>query len=142
MTILGIELLLIGGVCALTAAGMDPGAVLAVYAMLTAVCMVLCATIRQPRDAVAALCLSFLSALPGALFVWVVVNRNGRLCETLPLLGISWLWTFVGPVLLFGVSIRVSRWDISPRTLKFLHVLHLVVWLLGATNSWLCAMTI
>jgi hypothetical protein len=135
MTILGIELLLIGGVCALIAAGMAPGAVLAVYAMVTAVSLILRAAIRRPPDAVAALCLSFLSALPGALFYWEVTNRNERLYEELSLGGTSALWTFVWPVLAF-ISTGISRWSISPRTLNSLRVLHLVVWLLGTMNAW------
>jgi hypothetical protein len=120
MTILGIELLLIGGVCGLTAAGGEPGVVLAIYVMVVAVSLVLRAAIRRPPDAVAALGLSFLSALPGALFFWQFVNRDERvLLERLPLLGTSALWTLVGPILMF-VSTGVSLWDISPRTLKVL----------------------
>lgn len=143
--ILGLELALAAGLGSLGASKLPPGAVLGVYVVIAGISLCFSARSRQlpwrfVATAVAPVCVSFLATVPGALYFLQLLNRNGRLCESLPMFSVSVQWIFVGPLLLF-VSFRRARGWFRP-ALVVVWTLHALAWFLGAANTMLCAMTV
>jgi hypothetical protein len=141
----GVELASAAGLGSLAASKLPPGAVFGVYALIAGISLCFSARSRQVAwrfiaTRVAPVCLSFLATVPGVLYFVQLPNRNGRLCESLPMFSISAQWVFVGPLLLF-VSFRRARGWFHP-TLVVVWALHALAWFLGAANTMLCAMTI
>jgi hypothetical protein len=145
MIVAGAELVLVGGLAASIAASVRPTVVVGIFGAVAAAFL---AATAQPGlrpwpgvDAIAALALSFLSLVPGAIFFIELRARSGRPCEQLPTFGMSLLWILVGPALLV-ICRRVLLTSPKLRPVVAIAILHLAAWLLGAANTAMCTATI
>ena len=148
LAIWGAELLLVGWLVAVIAWRVRPAAVLGMGAAIAVALPVLGAALnrsvsRPTALAIFALCVSFASTLPGALFfadIFVHVP-NGRfvVCYERPSFSASSSWLLVGPAL-FVVSMALASWRQS-RSLLIARAVNAAVFLVVGGNTFLCGLT-
>ena len=146
ISILGTELLLVGGLAAVIAGRAPVGVAVGLCALIAATSGVLGAVLtrsvwRPTALAIVALCFSFASTVPGILFFAALLSRKGGLCYEHPLFSASAAALLVGPAFVV-VSLIVSPWRLRHPGLLIVRSLHALVWLLGAGNTMFCAMMI
>jgi len=146
LSIVGTELLLVGGLAAVIAGRAPVVVVFGLCALIAATSGVLGAvrirSVWRPTAlAIVALCFSFASTVPGILFFVALLSRTGVQCYEHPLYSASGAALLVGPAFVV-VSLIVSPWRLRHRVLLVVRSLHALVWLIGAGNTVFCTMTI
>jgi hypothetical protein len=146
LTILGTEMLLLGWLAAVIAWRVGPSGVLGMCGALLGIAGMLSTSFansfwRSVTRAILALCLSFVSMLPGVFFFLEILSRGGGHCSERSWFGASSSMLAFGPVLVVA-STLVSPWRLTAIPMTALRALHALVWLAGACHTLLCAMMI